>query len=150
MGRQGRAGPAGSSIGGSLSPGKERSSSHGRRRRDPAGPGARRARTTSPAGARRRGRSLARSLAEARPKQWVKNVLVVAAPGRGRGAERAPRPIFDTCVAFVAFCLAASGTYFLNDAFDVEADRLHAKKRFRPIAAGDAPGPHRAGRRGRC
>ena len=39
----------------------------------------------------------------------------------------------------VAFSLAASGTYFLNDAFDVEADRRHAKKRFRPIAAGVVP-----------
>ena len=47
--------------------------------------------------------------------------------------------ILDTLVAFVAFSLAASGTYFLNDAFDVEADRRHSKKRFRPIAAGVVP-----------
>jgi decaprenyl-phosphate phosphoribosyltransferase len=39
-------------------------------------------------------------------------------------------------VAFVAFCLAASGTYFLNDAMDAEADRHHPTKRNRPVAAG--------------
>jgi decaprenyl-phosphate phosphoribosyltransferase len=82
-------------------------------------------------------RSMARALfAEARPKQWVKNVLVVAAPAAA-GVLSQRQAVLDTGVAFVAFCLAASGTYFLNDAFDVEADRLHAKKRFRPVAAGD-------------
>ncbi len=84
-------------------------------------------------------RSFARALfSEARPKQWVKNVLVVAAPAAA-GVLGHGQAMFDTAVAFVAFCFAASGTYFLNDAFDVEADRLHAKKRFRPIAAGDLP-----------
>src|SRR3954468_15839619 len=74
----------------------------------------------------------------ARPKQWMKNVLVVAAPAAA-GVLGHGSVIFDTVVAFVAFCFAASGTYFLNDAFDVEADRRHAKKRFRPIAAGVVP-----------
>ena len=71
-----------------------------------------------------------------RPKQWVKNVLVFAAPGgRRRPARRAPR-CATRVVAFVAFCLVASGTYLLNDALDVEADRQHPTKRHRPIAAG--------------
>ena len=74
----------------------------------------------------------------ARPKQWMKNVLVVAAPAAA-GVLDHGSVIFDTVVAFVAFSLAASGTYFLNDAFDVDADRRHAKKRFRPIAAGTVP-----------
>jgi len=74
----------------------------------------------------------------ARPKQWMKNVLVVAAPAAA-GVLDQPSVILDTIIAFVAFSLAASGTYFLNDAFDVEADRRHAKKRFRPIAAGIVP-----------
>ena len=74
----------------------------------------------------------------ARPKQWMKNVLVVAAPAAA-GVLGERQVIFDTIVAFVAFSLAASGTYFLNDAFDIEADRRHAKKRFRPIAAGVVP-----------
>jgi decaprenyl-phosphate phosphoribosyltransferase len=84
-----------------------------------------------------RARSLGRALvATARPKQWVKNVLVVAAPAAA-GVLGESGVLLDTLIAFVAFCLAASGTYFLNDAFDVDADRLHAKKRFRPIAAGE-------------
>jgi decaprenyl-phosphate phosphoribosyltransferase len=74
----------------------------------------------------------------ARPKQWIKNVLVVAAPAAA-GVLDQPSVVVDTVIAFVAFSLAASGTYFLNDAFDVEADRRHAKKRFRPIAAGVVP-----------
>lgn len=72
----------------------------------------------------------------ARPRQWVKNVLVVAAPVSAGVIDRAG-PSSRVAVAFVAFCLAASGTYLLNDVFDVEADRLHPVKRLRPIAAGD-------------
>ena len=80
--------------------------------------------------------SLARSLLRtARPKQWVKNVLVFAAPGAA-GVLSEPAQLGRTLVAFAAFCLAASGTYFLNDALDVEADRRHETKRNRPIAAG--------------
>ena len=45
--------------------------------------------------------------------------------------------LLQTLVAFVGFCLAASGTYFLNDANDAEVDRLHPTKRLRPIAAGE-------------
>jgi decaprenyl-phosphate phosphoribosyltransferase len=85
------------------------------------------------------GRSLPRALlAEARPKQWVKNVLVLAAPG-AFGTLRQADVLVDTAIAFVCFCLVASGTYYLNDANDVEADRLHPTKRFRPIAAGEIP-----------
>lgn len=85
------------------------------------------------------GRSLPLALLHtARPKQWVKNVLVLAAPAAA-GVLGEGQALFDTAIAFVAFCLAASGTYFLNDAFDAEADRLHARKRFRPVAAGEVP-----------
>ena len=80
--------------------------------------------------------SLARSiLRTARPKQWAKNVLVFAAPGAA-GVLNEPDELVRTLVAFVAFCLAASGTYFLNDASDAEADRHHPVKRSRPVAAG--------------
>jgi decaprenyl-phosphate phosphoribosyltransferase len=72
----------------------------------------------------------------ARPKQWAKNVLVVAAPGAA-GVLTQPEAAFKTLIAFVCFCLAASSTYFLNDALDVEADRRHPKKRYRPVAAGE-------------
>lgn len=71
----------------------------------------------------------------ARPKQWLKNVLVFAAPGAA-GVLDDPRELGVTVVAFVAFCLASSGTYFWNDVLDVEADRAHPTKRSRPIAAG--------------
>lgn len=75
-----------------------------------------------------------------RPKQWVKNVLVIAAPAAA-GAEALldPRTLVDVLIAFVVFCLAASSIYLINDARDVEADRAHPTKRFRPIAAGVLP-----------
>jgi decaprenyl-phosphate phosphoribosyltransferase len=72
----------------------------------------------------------------ARPKQWTKNVLVFAAPAAA-GVLDQRDALLKTLVAFVGFCLAASGTYFLNDANDAEVDRLHPTKRLRPIAAGE-------------
>jgi decaprenyl-phosphate phosphoribosyltransferase len=72
----------------------------------------------------------------ARPRQWSKNVLVVAAPGAA-GVLVQAQPAFRTVIAFVCFCLAASSTYFLNDAIDVEADRQHPRKRTRPVASGE-------------
>ncbi len=73
-----------------------------------------------------------------RPRQWVKNVLVLAAPFAG-GDLLIPGIIPDLVVAFVAFSMAASGVYLVNDAKDVEADRAHPTKRNRPIAAGIVP-----------
>lgn len=70
-----------------------------------------------------------------RPKQWIKNVLVLSAPGAA-GVLTDPGDLARTLVAVVAFCLAASGTYALNDAHDVAADRRHPTKRFRPVASG--------------
>jgi decaprenyl-phosphate phosphoribosyltransferase len=76
----------------------------------------------------------------ARPRQWVKNVLVLAAPfAANRMFER--EVLIDTALSFVAFCLAASAVYLVNDAIDVEADRAHPTKRTRPIAAGVVPVP---------
>jgi decaprenyl-phosphate phosphoribosyltransferase len=76
----------------------------------------------------------------ARPKQWIKNVLVFAAPAAAGVLDEADA-VAQTLIAFVAFCLAASATYLLNDAADAEADRLHPTKRSRPIAAGNlSPG----------
>ncbi|MGI5283707.1 decaprenyl-phosphate phosphoribosyltransferase [Nonomuraea polychroma] len=74
-------------------------------------------------------------LRAARPRQWVKNVLVLAAP-MAAGVLGEPRSLLAALLVFAAFCLAASGAYLLNDASDVEADRLHPRKRHRPIAAG--------------
>ena len=78
---------------------------------------------------------LAALVRTARPKQWVKNVLVFVAPGAA-GVLDNGKPFVQTVTAFVCFCLAASGTYFLNDALDIERDRLHPTKRTRPVASG--------------
>lgn len=74
----------------------------------------------------------------ARPRQWVKNVLVFAAPGAA-GALTSPSTLGRATIAFGVFCLAASGTYFLNDTVDREADRQHPVNRHRPVAAGVVP-----------
>ncbi|MGZ4525285.1 MAG: decaprenyl-phosphate phosphoribosyltransferase [Mycobacterium sp.] len=80
-----------------------------------------------------------------RPRQWVKNVLVLAAPLAALGGplHYHYRDVLDKAYpalgAFVAFCLAASSIYLINDVRDVEADREHPTKRFRPIAAGVVP-----------
>jgi decaprenyl-phosphate phosphoribosyltransferase len=77
-----------------------------------------------------------------RPRQWLKNILVAAAPLAAWGTDvhydwsRVPGQV---AAAFVVFCLAASSIYLINDARDVEADRQHPTKRFRPIAAGVVP-----------
>lgn len=71
-----------------------------------------------------------------RPKQWVKNILVFAAPVAA-GALFDPRVLVNTLWAFLAFSLISASIYLINDVRDVEADRLHPKKRFRPIAAGE-------------
>ena len=70
-----------------------------------------------------------------RPKQWGKNLLVFAGPGAA-GVLTDPVLLFHAIAAFVSFCAASSAAYLVNDAADVEADRRHPTKRFRPIAAG--------------
>jgi decaprenyl-phosphate phosphoribosyltransferase len=88
-------------------------------------------------------KNLATGLVKAiRPRQWVKNLLVLAAPlfALGGGVTYDFREVFiNVGLAFVAFSLAASSIYLINDARDVEADRQHPTKRFRPIAAGVVP-----------
>jgi decaprenyl-phosphate phosphoribosyltransferase len=81
--------------------------------------------------------ALLRALIRAsRPQQWTKNLLVLAAPlAAGDLAE--PGVLGPTLLAFVSFCLASSAVYLVNDCADVEADRLHPRKRTRPIAAGE-------------
>ncbi|MGH3720306.1 MAG: decaprenyl-phosphate phosphoribosyltransferase [Pseudonocardiaceae bacterium] len=73
-----------------------------------------------------------------RPRQWLKNVLVLAAPFAGGTIFQLP-VLAAVGVAFVVFSLAASGVYLVNDVQDVEADRAHPTKRHRPIAAGVVP-----------
>ena len=86
-------------------------------------------------------KNLATGLIKAvRPRQWVKNVLVLAAPlAAGTDVLKDGDRMLNVGLAFVAFCLVASSIYLINDALDVEADRQHPTKRFRPIAAGVVP-----------
>lgn len=70
-----------------------------------------------------------------RPRQWVKNLLVVVAPlAAGRILE--PDIALRTLGAFVVLSLAASATYLLNDVVDRERDAAHPVKRSRPVASG--------------
>jgi len=71
-----------------------------------------------------------------RPRQWVKNVLVLTAP-IAAGVITQPKALAQMLVAFLAFSLAASGIYLVNDALDVKADRAHPTKRLRPVASGE-------------
>jgi len=71
-----------------------------------------------------------------RPRQWVKNVLVLTAPFAA-GVITQPKALTQMLIAFIAFTVAASGIYLVNDALDVQADRAHATKRLRPVASGE-------------
>ena len=71
-----------------------------------------------------------------RPRQWAKNLLVLAAPAAA-GAIDSPLVAAQVAGAFVVLCLISSATYLVNDVRDVEQDRIHPRKRFRPIAAGE-------------
>jgi 4-hydroxybenzoate polyprenyltransferase len=71
-----------------------------------------------------------------RPHQWVKNVFVAAPLVFARHLEE-PAYVVRTAIAVLAFCLLSGAVYAFNDVRDVEADRAHPKKKFRPIAAGD-------------
>ena len=75
----------------------------------------------------------------ARPADWVKNVFIlIPLPFALAGAKQAGVrfDLLTFALGLVGFCLVNSAVYTLNDLFDVEADRLHPKKRHRPIAAG--------------
>ncbi len=70
--------------------------------------------------------------------QWVKNLLLFVP------LIMAHR-IFDwpasaaAAAGFLIFCLCSSGVYIINDLTDIVSDRMHAQKRLRPFASGDAP-----------
>jgi 4-hydroxybenzoate polyprenyltransferase len=70
-----------------------------------------------------------------RPKQWVKNGFV-AAPLVFAGDVGDLAQFIRAAVAVIAFCLAASAIYLVNDVLDRDADRLHPRKRNRPICSG--------------
>jgi 4-hydroxybenzoate polyprenyltransferase len=67
--------------------------------------------------------------------QWAKNILVFGPILLSHNIGNIEK-LSRGAVAFVAFSLCASGVYLLNDLLDLESDRRHAKKRFRPLASG--------------
>ncbi len=73
-----------------------------------------------------------------RPHQWVKNVFVLAPVVFAKEVFDAGL-LLRAASAFAVFCLLAGSVYTLNDLADVEADRVHPVKRYRPIASGRVP-----------
>jgi decaprenyl-phosphate phosphoribosyltransferase len=71
-----------------------------------------------------------------RPRQWTKNVLVLAAP-LAAGVVDEPSAQRAIIAAFVAFTACAATVYLVNDVVDAEADRRHPRKRHRPVATGE-------------
>jgi 4-hydroxybenzoate polyprenyltransferase/phosphoserine phosphatase len=67
--------------------------------------------------------------------QWAKNILIFLPLLLGHAW--APGLIAGAVIAFFSFGLCASATYIVNDLLDLEADRLHPRKRRRPFASGD-------------
>ncbi|MFM9615224.1 decaprenyl-phosphate phosphoribosyltransferase [Streptomyces sp. V2] len=87
-----------------------------------------------------RGGLLTGLLRTARPKQWVKNVLVVAAPAAA-GRLLSWHAVTQLALVFALFTVCAAAVYLVNDARDADADRAHPTKRLRPVAAGQVPVP---------
>ena len=80
-------------------------------------------------------------LRTARPRQWPKNLLVFAAPLAGASLGRHDGLLYALAAA-VAFGFASAAVYFVNDVVDAERDRLHPRKRYRPVASGALPRQH--------
>ena len=73
-----------------------------------------------------------------RPSQWVKNLFVLAPLVFSQHLTEVI-PLLKAAGGMFLFCLISGTVYLMNDVFDVEKDRAHPTKRFRPIAAGDLP-----------
>ncbi|MDX3114065.1 decaprenyl-phosphate phosphoribosyltransferase [Streptomyces scabiei] len=79
-------------------------------------------------------------LRTARPRQWIKNALVVAAPAAA-GRLFTSQSLAQLALVFALFTACSAAVYLVNDARDAEADRAHPTKRHRPVAAGQVPAP---------
>lgn len=86
-------------------------------------------------------RTLYKTLKLLRPKQWVKNFAIFGAI-IFTGQLFTTNAFWFVLVGFFAFCAASSAIYVINDIFDIEKDRLHPFKRFRPLAHGDLSIPY--------
>jgi len=89
----------------------------------------------NPPGARSAASLIADVVRVARPRQWTKNVVCLAALVFA-GRLRDPAAVLDAALGFLCFCLASSAVYVFNDIRDREEDRAHPVKRHRPVAAG--------------
>lgn len=75
-----------------------------------------------------------------RPKQWTKNIVVLAAFVFALGDQHQNINIADFWSALKAvllFCVVSSGIYLVNDLRDIDLDRAHPTKKLRPLAAGE-------------
>jgi len=81
-------------------------------------------------------RTLSGIIKEARPQQWVKNLIVFAALIFSQHFAD-PALVLRALLGFVAFCLLSGGIYIFNDIADLETDKLHPGKRRRPLALGE-------------
>jgi 4-hydroxybenzoate polyprenyltransferase len=91
---------------------------------------------TAPGQAARRRSGLRALLVAMRPQEWIKNMLVFAGVLFSGKLDRSGQ-LGDAVVTFVAFCAISSAGYLFNDLHDIELDRRHPEKRFRPIASGE-------------
>ncbi len=73
-----------------------------------------------------------------RPKQWTKNSFIFAALVFN-GSLFETLPLFMTGLGFAIFCLVSGNVYLINDLVDIEKDRLHPKKKDRPLPSGQLP-----------
>ena len=70
-----------------------------------------------------------------RPRNWVKN-LIIGLP-LVLSYKFTMHTTLNFIIGFCCFSLVASGGYIINDIKDIEKDRMHPQKRFRPLASGD-------------
>ena len=73
-----------------------------------------------------------------RPKQWVKNAVIYAAPVFDRQLTDIDA-MLRTTAGFLIFCVLSGVVYVINDIADIDADRVHPAKRKRPVASGELP-----------
>lgn len=73
-----------------------------------------------------------------RPHQYVKNAFVFLPVFFALRITEGPL-LMSASWAFVCFCLVASAVYIVNDLRDIEFDRAHPEKKFRPLASGQIP-----------
>jgi 4-hydroxybenzoate polyprenyltransferase len=71
-----------------------------------------------------------------RPQEWIKNVFVFAGL-LFSGKFNHSHEVLEAVLTFIAFCAISSAGYYVNDLIDIELDRQHPKKRFRPLPAGE-------------